>query len=417
MRPHVVGIMLFALATSFLTTWVVLERPVEIRGVPRQQPPAATGPTAGWKADFKLTLEQKDGQWVFAIEGSTNVPPGVVLKARVYAVEVVDDFQRGKREDEEPLVWEDDETQPGVKTLEREGGKFREEIYRFSRKPYSIFYRARLHYRARDNDEAVQRKFGEDDWSAHADLKPAPGREEDYAEELRTRLQEVTDDLLEIDALFKEIRNKFDAHSRSYDAAAWKAWKDGWYSRVDRLNERNKARFGLWAVWMERQAKMRLGGMCELLRRMLVQCTDRLEDPATKKLEPIVELMEAFGGYFEEAVEVIGVPLPLDPAKIGPALAVYENAAKALRASIEKPGDDPAALRAAARRDGFQALLQIPPMLRNRKSAYRFVNDLSLRFRGLLELTDEKPSPEALRKALEEHDTALRDLKKLAGLN
>jgi hypothetical protein len=405
--------MLFALSTAFLTTAVVLERPVEIRGTPQE--PTAPGPTAGWKADFKLALEQKDGAWVFVIEGRTNVPPEVVLKARVYAVEVVDDFQRGKREDEEPLVWEDDELQPGVKTVEREGGRFREEVYRFARRPYTIFYRARLHYRPRDNQEEVQRKFGEDEWSAHADLRPAKEQEREYEEELRTRVQEVTEDLVAIDALLKEIRARFDAHLKVHDRGAWKAWKEGWYSRVEKLNERNKTRFGLWAVWMERQAKMRLGGMCELLRRLLVQCTDRLEDPA-KKLEPILELIEAFGGYYEEAVEVIGIPLPLDPAKIGPALAVYENAYRAFRASMDQPAAEAVALRGAARRDAFQALLQIPPMLRNRKSAYRLVNDLGARFRKLLDLAEGKPSPEALRQALEEHDAALRDFKKLAGL-
>jgi len=62
------------------------------------------------------------------------------------------------------------------------------------------------------------------------------------------------------------------------------------------------------------------------------------------------------------------------------------------------------------------ALLRLPPFLKNRKSAYRFVNDLGLRFRELLEAVGGDPSSEAARRALAAHDEALRDLQKLAGV-
>ena len=55
-------------------------------------------------------------------------------------------------------------------------------------------------------------------------------------------------------------------------------------------------------------------------------------------------------------------------------------------------------------------------LLRPRKRAYKLVNEISVRFTRLLELLDAKPAPEALKKGLEEHDEALGDFKKFAGI-
>jgi hypothetical protein len=376
------------------------------------QEKAAASPTDAWKADFKLTLEEKDGHHVFVVAGTTNVPKEVVLKARVFAVEIVDDFQRGKREDEEPLVWEDDEGQPGFQTVEVADGKFRTEVYRFARKPYSILYRGRLLYRPRDQDEAVLKKFGDDDWTRHADFRL--GTEKALAEEMRVRVKEVTEDLIKLEGFYNELRKNFAAQKAGFVPAVWKAWKDDWFERVKAVDERNKDRFNLWAVWMERQAKMRVGGMCELLRRMLVNCGDFLAEGKGSE-ERIREMFDGFHGYFEEAIEVIGLPMPLDAEKVGPILEDYEKALVPLRAWLEKrEGPDP---RPRARREALGTLFRLPPLLKNRKSAYKLVNDIGGRFRRLIDLTEEaETSPEAVRKALAEHDEALRDFKKLAGV-
>jgi len=372
---------------------------------------APASPTDAWKADFKLTLEEKDGQYVFVVAGTTNVPKGVVLKARVFAVEIVDDFQRGKREDEEPLVWEDDEGQPGFQVVELVEGKFRTEVYRFARKPYSILYRGRLLYRPRDQDEAVLKKFGDDDWTRHTDLRI--GTEKDFGEELSARVKDVTEDLIRIMALHQELRKQFAEQKANFIPAVWKVWKDDWFDRLKAIDDRNKDRFNLWSVWMERQAKMRVAGMCELLRRILVNCGDLMAEKKGTE-ERIREMFEGLDGYIEEAIEVIGLPMPLDPEKIGPLILEYEKALAPLRPWLEKrEGADP---RAKARRDGLGTLLRLPPLLRNRKSAYKLVNDIGFKYRRLLDLTEEEGvTPEAIRKALAEHDVALRDFKKLAG--
>lgn len=385
-------------------TWLLLA----LGAAASQNPPP---PTASWKADFRLAVEERDGGYAFVVEGSTNVPAEVVLKARVYAVEKLD-AAAGPGEDEEPLVWEDDESRPAWKEVVRRDGKFREEVYRFARKPWSIRYRARLHYRPRDQSDEVVRKYGADDWSAAADLRL--GTDEDFAREMRERVGEVMQDLKAIEGLFAELVREFERHLRGFDAAAWKAWKDPWYARVEEIAERNRERYNLWAVWMERQARMRVGGMCELLRWILVAAGDLLAEKKGGE-EFVRRKMDEFHGYFEEAIEVIGVPMPLDAARVGPILAAYEEAFRPLREWLKAGGSGPDP-RPRARRACLEALLRLPPFLKNRKSAYRFVNDLGVRLREVLEAAGHDPSSEAARKALAAHDEALRDLRKLAGL-
>lgn len=380
---------------------------------PAQENPKKA-PTADWKATLKLTLEQKGNEWVFVLEGTTNIPREVSLRARVYAVELVNDPVQGKREDEEPLVWEDEGDQPGFKVVEVSDGRLREEVYRFVRKPWSIRYRGRLLYRPRDQSEEVLKKFGDDDWSLSADLRF--GTEAEYGAELRERLKETTDDLISLEKLHGGLRKKVEEHRKKHDPASWKAWKEPWYATVEEINERNKQRFSLWAVWMERQAKMRIGGMCELLRRIVVAAGDQFvaEKPDFSRLG---EMIEGWHGYFEEAIEVIGIDAPLDVERVGPLLHDYEIAFAPLRAWLEKrEGED---VRRDARRDCLAALFKLPPLLQNRKRAYTYVNEISVRFTRLLEASDAPASPEAaasVRKALEEHDGALRDFKRFAGI-
>ena len=128
-------------------------------------------------------------------------------------------------------------------------------------------------------------------------------------------------------------------------------------------------------------------------------------------------MLEGFYNYFEEAIEVIGIDAPLDIERVGPLLHAYEAAFAPLRVWIEKrQGED---VRRDARRDCLAALFKIPTLLQNRKRAYTYVNEISVRFTRLLDATDAPASPEAAgtaRKALEEHDEALRDFKRFAGI-
>jgi hypothetical protein len=376
-----------------------------------QAPPAA--PDAKWKADFTLTLVERDGKWTFIVEGTTNIPPEAKLRARVYALETFQDFKEGEREDDEPLVWEDDGGQPSYKLFSPVGGKFHEEVYTFVRKPYSIRYRGKILYVPRDQSDAVTLQMGDDDFFRKADLRV--GTDQDYEKELQARVQETADDLVAMEKLYGELADQYKEVRKTGQKDAWKKWKEPWAERIDAYTKKNEQRFSLWAVWMERQAKMRIGGMCELMRRISTAVDDQLF-AAAKNDERIQEMLKGFHDYYEEAIEVIGISAPLDPRTVVPLLAAYEKALAPLRAWIAKPEGDPVPLLRAARRDGLGALLELVNLLQNRKRGYLYLNDITVRFTKLLEHFDPKPAPEALKKGLEEHDAALAEFKKFAGI-
>ncbi|MBI3858144.1 MAG: hypothetical protein HY293_20880 [Planctomycetes bacterium] len=376
-----------------------------------QAPPVP--PDAKWKAEFKLSLIERDGKWVFIVDGTTNIPAETKLRARVYALEVFSDFKEGEREDDEPLVWEDEGGQPGFRLFNAVGGRFHEEVYTFVRKPYSIRYRAKVHYFPRDQTDAVTLKVGDDEFFRKSDLRL--GTDADYAKELQDRVQETAADLTAIEKLYGELADTWEAIRKNFKEDAWKKWKEPWADKVEAISKRNEQRYSLWAVWMERQAKMRVGGMCELMRRITTAIEERFLEGA-KNEERIQEMLKAFHDYFEEAIEVIGINAPLDVRTVGPLMAAYDKALVPLRAWIAKPQGDPLPILRAARRDGLGSLLELVQLLQNRKRGYLHLNEISVRFTRLLELFDPTAAPEALKKGLEEHDAALAEFKKFAGL-
>jgi hypothetical protein len=259
----------------------------------------------------------------------------------------------------------------------------------------------------------VTLKMGDDDFFRKADLRV--GTDADYAKELSARVQETAEDLTVMEKLYGELADKYKEIGGTFNAEAWKKWKEPWYERVDAYNRKNEQRYNLWAVWMERQAKMRIGGMCELMRRIMVGIEEHYIEGA-KNEERIQEMLKGFHDYFEEAIEVIGISAPLDVRTVGPLMAAYDRALAPLRAWIAKPEGDGLGVLRTARRDGLGALLELVQLLQNRKRGYLYLNEVSVRFTGLLELFDPKPAPAALKKGLEEHDAALAEFKKFAGI-
>jgi hypothetical protein len=389
--------------------------PVLLACAPQDAAKVPEAPDAKWKADFALTIVERDGKWVFHIDGVTNLPPTVKLRARIYALENFQDFKEGEREDDEPLVWEDDNGQPGFHLFNAEGGgQFHEDVYKFARRPYSIRYRAKVHYQPRDQTDAVTLKVGDEEFFRKADLRF--GTDADYAVELRERVKEVAEDLVTIEKLYSEIVEAYPKFKKAYDAQAWGKWKGVWLEPLEAIEKKNEQRYSLWAVWMERQAKMRVGGMCELLIRRIINAVELVFGGEPKADERVQELFKGFHDYFEEAIEVIGVNAPLDVRTVGPLMAAYDKGFAPLRAWIGNPQGNAAGLVRAARRECLGSLLSLAPLLQNRKRGYLYVNEISVRFTRLLEILDAKPAPEALKKGLEEHDAALADFKKFAGL-
>lgn len=367
-----------------------------------------------WKIEAKLSLDQAGGDWVFVVEGSTNLPSNALLRARVYAVERVNG-PRGVREDEEPLVWEDDPEalNPGYRTFEVGEGKFRVEVYKFPRKPWSIHYRGRIHFQQNLQPRDVLAKVTVDDFSGHSDLKLS--NKQAFAAEYKERSEEACKDIETIHGLFVDLKKQFADQQKDFREPAWAAWKGKWLDQIEEIAGRNKERYGLWAVWVERQAKMRVGGMCDILRGTLTLCTDSLKGDK-EALERAQKRFEGFHAYYEEALEIICPNAPLDATLIAPLVETYEKGFLPVRAWVERGEGEWPAARRSARTVCSEALFKIPLLVKTRKTAYTFVSDISDRFTRLLELADGTADPKELKKALAEHDRAVADFKKLAGL-
>ena len=292
------------------------------------------------------------------------------------------------------------------------GRPFHEEVYAFARRP------TRSAIARRSSTFPATRPTPSRSRSARRVLpegRPAVRHRPDYALELRERVKEVADELAAIEQSYGELAEKIREARKSFKAEAWKEWKEPWYARVEAIAKKNEERYSLWAVWMERQAKMRIGGMCELLRRIMVGADEQFLEGA-KNDERQQEMLKGFHDYFEEAIEVIGINAPLDIRTVGPLMAAYDKALAPLRAWIAKPEGDFVPVLRVARRDGLGSLLELVQHLQNRKRGYLYLNEVSSRFTRLLEHFDPKPAPEALKKGLEEHDAALAEFKKFAGL-
>lgn len=359
------------------------------------------GSTATWKADLALTLVRKGTEWVFVLRGTARIPDEVRLRARVYAVELFRDPVLGRREDEEPLVWEDEEEQPATAAVDRVSGRFRTDVCRFARKPWSLLYRARLQYRPRDQSGEVLERFGEGPWNLHVDLRV--GTEASYGEELQAHFKRSAEDLRALERLHRDLRRKVEERPR----AAWAAWKVPWLSAVGEIDARNGDRFNLWAVWSERQAKMRIGGMCELLRR-IVKAAEADESR-------VAEMLDGWRDYFEEAIDQTGIPAPFDFEQVGPILADYEIGFGPLRAWLEDRAREDVGRK--ARGECLTALLKLTSLAKKRRVPYRYINEICARLTRLHELSADPPTPEnqvAVRKALEEHDRAVQEFVRFA---
>jgi len=357
-----------------------------------------------WKIDFKLSLTEQKGKWVFAVDGFTDLPAETVLRARVFVVSLVRDPFEGMREDDdEALVRDDDGLQPSVCRFKAGSGWFHEEVHVFSRKPYSIRDRAKISCLPEDQTQANGLKVGNEVFERKADLRA--GTEADYAGELRDRLGEASRQLIVLEKLGYELKEHLE---KPADRAAWTTWKEAAARKIDRIREENAERFALWAVWMEGQSRMRVGGLCELLQHILSAVDEgsgadrRVRDLAAGYLESL-----------EEAIDVIGADVPLNPLRGRAILAAYEAALSPLR-TVRAPAPD---LVRRARSDGLTALFDLTLMLRVRRRGYVHVNLVGARLVQVFDRIAARASAVDLTSAFREHDEALREFRVFARLN
>lgn len=362
---------------------------------------AAAGHQERWKVDFKASLSEKEGKWVYAVEGTTNLPPETVLRARVYVLSVVDDPIRGPREDDdEALVRADDPVRPSFVKFKAGKGDFRVDVHSFQRKPYSIRYRAKVFYVPHDQADAIALKVGDEGFERKADLRV--GSDAAYEAELKACLAEATKDLMSLERL-ESLLSDWAARAAS-DPQGWKVWKQMVLGQVASIQERNDHRFDLWSVYPESQTRFRVGGLCDVVGRIIASI-DAQDGAALRRWIPWFERA------IDEAYTVLGIDAPLDERRAVPAFAAYERTMTILRGGIDRPE-----IRRRARAEGVAALFDLLKMIRTRDRAYVYVNALSVRFTRIFHLVEAEASREDLNAALESHDAALREFRSFAGL-
>lgn len=357
-----------------------------------------------WRIDFKLSLAEWQGKWTFAVDGSTDLPAGTVLRKRVFVVNLVKDPVEGDREDDdEALVREEDGPQPASCRFTVGSGGFHEDVHTFLRKPYSLLYRAKIFCLPEDQTPANGLKIGNDAFERKADLRV--GNEESYRKELRERLQEAGRQLAVLEKLGLELAAQIE--QRPLNPAAWSTWKDAAATQLDGIREENDRRFSLWAVWMEGQSRMRVGGLCELLQHIL-----RAVDETDGDERRIDTLTRGYRESLEEAIDVIGADVPLNPSRAKAILKVYEKALEPLR-EILHPA--PALVR-RAHTDSLAALFDLTSMLRVRRRGYAYVSRIGERLARVFDLVEDRAPIDDLAKAFREQAEALLEFKAFAGL-
>ena len=346
----------------------------------------------------KLTVEERaGGTWVFRVTGTTDLPDGVILKARIFAVDIVD-LISGRSEDEQELEsksW----------TIEVKDGAFDEETFVSSRRPFPVPLRAIVAYQRRDQDGPLARKIGDPDFAVKTDTRVGDPKE--LETDLRTSARDLYADLVKIRALVLELQTSFTRLREKNDAKAWSAFVKSWYGRVRRLAEGNEARWDVWICWIEKQGRMRVGGFCDRLGKISSECSSWFEGDK-KSLERVRAYFTESMEVLEEAFELPGLEIPYDTARVTKELKAYVEAVEALRAI---PRDAWAARAPALLARARGTLLALSDRKVVPRRGYELVTALADRFDQLARAAE---SGADLGKTMEEHDAALRALRSAA---
>ena len=389
-----------------------------------------------FKLEYKLVLEETAPKWTFSIEGTTDLPDGVAIKARLLVLEEVDDFRGGKRIDEEPMIQEG----RGWLLLTFRGGKFKETLLATARKPYSLWYRARLTYDPDVQEPAIMDKVGETTYTFDKDLHL--GTPKDFERELAATAKELGVEMEGILSIFRDLRSRFQAWTRAPDPAAFKEWKKGLDAKLEDLRKRNADRFSIWAAWLERQAKFRVDSFCDRFEWLCKDFEDWLakkarvdalsKDPKKNALElrdlrdeeqdrqlRIVHGLDGFLAYFEESREALGIDTPTDPEAVGAILKDYEAAVEDLIALGEKRDAEAWNARSPeARAKARKGLMRLagPNLLPRR--AYDRVLELLEKFGELSAVLDKAAggAEAPVAASVESHRKLIADFRKYAGI-
>ncbi len=371
-------------------------------------------PPEGVEIKLELSLLQVGGTYAFELSGTSNLPEGTHLTARIFVLTVQETGTGEMKLDEERLLNNIPRRRPASHaSFDIEGdGRISVRVHELEKKPFSIPYRGRVFYEPREQPSEkpqILARLGGKRFSAHADFRP--GTNQDLAKELAAAAKELDDEIGQLTDLLNELEQKFDEIQKagSHDEKAWAEWAEKWKGRVRRIRKRNEKRYNLWAIWMERQGKSRIEGFCADFDRM-IQDLDKFLKGDKRALERARRKIQSFPERLEEMREVIGVDTPINPGEVRKLILKYEDHAQELEKLAEsgaRPGDS---LKHGARKALLGLVRHLP------RRGYRRVWELEQAFRSLFEACRVETSAEELRERVEAHRAKRKEFRDYAGL-
>lgn len=307
------------------------------------------------KIAAELSIEEREGRWIFRVAGTTDLPDGTELKARISLLERLVDAKGRIRVDEEAVSHR---KSGAVHRIGVAKGAFDEICFTAPRRPFSFEYRVRLAYDRQEQKAAVADAAGEEDFEVRFDRRF--GTPEDLENELRASSRELAADLDLLLKLFHDLKARFAEQRAKHDPEAWKEWLRHWTAKVEIVDDRNDERWDLFAVWIERQGGFCIETLCDLLGEMAVRdCGAFLAGNAAA----LPEAQRSFDGFmreYEKAREIAGLDAPFDTVQVGLEVGRLQEAAEGLQAIADRRDAKEWAERAPAlKAQGRTALLRL----------------------------------------------------------
>ncbi len=352
-----------------------------------------------YKIEPALAVESTTNGWGFRVTGKTDLPDGTTLRARVFATDAID-LPSGREVIEQEL---ESRSWP----VEVKDGAFDGMTFETGRRPFSIQYRVRVSYAGRDQDGPLARKIGAKDFDAFADL--AFGDPKDLEKELKASAAAAYEDFVRVRELLMQLQTAFAKERAKRDAKAWADWNKAWHAKVTKLADANERRFDVWVVWIEKQARMRVGAHCDWLTRLGAMCQQFL-DGDKDALEHVHQSFIQFMLSIEEAFDLPGLDIPFNTDVLSRELKGLAEAAAALRALPKESRAAKSGPLLAAARD---ALLQMSTRKVVPRRSYDLLATLAMSFEALAAAFDGRGDLEETTRA---YEAALRALKAAAAV-
>jgi hypothetical protein len=379
------------------------------------------------RIEFKVELRQEGNFHTFAFEGTTNLPPGTMLRATVYYPE---EYERPGPEGKvlkemipDHLFLRDYENRLRV----REGGKFSTELYRIRRRPFSLPYHGRVSFdpTETENNEVMPliRKTLENQ-PVEKIFAFSLGDPKEFETECVESARSLDEDFKKIRELMELLKKTAAERKEKPDEAAWGKFKDDFYLKVRLIQDGNEDRFTMFKYFVERKGKFHVQDLTDLLLILAETFERDLKGPKDPKLdEELHGKLTDFEELYAMGWEELDLDRP-DAAKLKKPVSELakpvEAALEMVRLAVEGKPFDWEQARDVLQSTVTQAAFNLcDEKVQTTKKIHPFVSQVLGAFNDLAEAMEDFLKDKAVKQAVQERaetlKTALQALRDFAG--